>query len=169
MSEYVEDSSNTIFQVFNEFAEFLNCIYFFHMSDNKHIKNMALNSMRSHVRAISDFFLKTNDGKYKDDLRYVDILNTTDDLSISVSVDIRTFINKSTAHISKKRGTLSFDNKEYYDLVKQMILTIRDFMDRCETSLKTEYQSDFQSEDVKIQKDFINKRLAQVDECLINA
>lgn len=29
MSEYVEDSSNTIFQVFNEFAEFLNCIYFF--------------------------------------------------------------------------------------------------------------------------------------------
>lgn len=138
MSGYVEDSSNTIFQVFNEFAEFLNCIYYFHTSDNKHIKNMALNSMRSHVRAISDFFLKTNDGKYKDDLRYMDILNTTDDLSISVSSDIRTFINKSTAHISKKRGTLSLDNKEYYDLIKQMVLTIRDFMDRCETSLKTE-------------------------------
>lgn len=169
MSEYVEDSSNTIYQVFNEFAEFLNCIYYFHTSDNKHIKNMALNSMRSHVRAISDFFLNTNDGKYIDDLRYLDILDTSDDLSISVSSDIRTFINKSTAHISKKRGSLSFDNKTYYDLINQMVFTIKEFMDRCETSLKPEYQNDFQTEDVKVLKEFIQKRLVQSVKCLINA
>lgn len=82
---------------------------------------------------------------------------------------MRIFINKSTAHITKKRGKLSLDNNGYYNILRQLVLAIKDFIYKCETSLKTEYQSDLQSEDVKIQKDFINKRLEQVGECLINA
>lgn len=128
---------------------------------------MALSSMRFHVRAIADFF---GDKKHKDDdLIYTDVIDTNEKSSITISEDMRTFINKSTAHITKKRGKLSLDNNGYYNILRQLVLAIKDFIDKCETSLKTEYQSDFQSEDVKIQKDFINKRLEQVGECLINA
>lgn len=104
--------------------------------------------MSSHVQAIIDFFKL--DRSDKDDLIYTDIIDTKDNLSIKMSKDMRTFINKSTAYISKKRGTLSFDNKEYYELMKQLVMSIKDFMDRCETSLKPEYQSDYQLEDVEI-------------------
>lgn len=167
MSGYVEDNNNIVFQAFDEFAGLLNCIYFFHTNSDKHIKNIALSAMRSHVRAIIDFFKL--DRSDKDDLIYTDIIDTKDDLSIKMSKDMRTFINKSTAHISKKRGTLSFDNKEYYELMKQLVVSIKDFMDRCETSLKPEYQNDFQTEDVKVLKEFIQKRLVQSVNCLINA
>ena len=94
MIKYVEDSDNTIFQVFNEFAEFLDCIYYFHKSRDKHVKNMALNSMRTHARIICDFF-QNSKGAYDDDLIYTDIIRTTEDLSISMSKDLRIFINKS--------------------------------------------------------------------------
>ena len=128
---------------------------------------MALSSMRFHVRAIADFF---GDKKHKDDdLIYTDVIDTNEKSSITISEDMRTFINKSTAHITKKRGKLPLDSNGYYNILRQLVLEIKDFIDKCETSLKTEYQSDFQSEDVKIQKDFINKRLEQVGECLINA
>ena len=56
MSGYIEDNNNTVFQIFDEFTEFLNCVYYFHESNDKHIRNMALSSMRFHVRAIADFF-----------------------------------------------------------------------------------------------------------------
>ena len=167
MSGYVEDNNNTVFQIFDEFTEFLNCVYYFHESNDKHIRNMALSSMWFHVRAIADFF---GDKKHKDDdLIYTDVIDTNEKSSITISEDMRTFINKSTAHITKKRGKLSLDNNGYYNILRQLVLAIKDFIDKCETSLKTEYQSDLQSEDVKIQKDFINKRLEQVGECLINA
>ena len=167
MSEYVEDNNNIVFQVFDEFAEFLNCVYYFHKSDDKFIRNMALSSIRFHVRAIADFF---QDVRHKDDdLIYTDILDTKDKLSISISSTMRTFINKSTAHITNKRGNLSFDNKEHFDIIKQLVFTIKDFIDRCETSLKPKYQSDFQVEDVEIQKAFIKERVIQIAECLINA
>ncbi len=167
MSEYVEDNNNLVFQVYDEFTELLNCIYYFHTSNEKHIKNIALSAMRFHVRAIIDFFKPNRSNK--DDLIYTDIIDTTDNLSIQMSENMRIFINKSTAHISKKRGSLSFDNKEYFGLMKQLVMSIKDFMDRCETSLKSEYQSDYQLEDVEIQKAFIAKRLLQAAECLKNA
>lgn len=167
MSGYVEDNNNTVFQIFDEFTEFLNCVYYFRESNDKHIRNMALSSMRFHVRAIADFF---GDKKHKDDdLIYTDVIDTNEKSSITISEDMRTFINKSTTHITKKRGKLPLDNNGYYNILRQLVLAIKDFIDKCETSLKTEYQIDFQSEDVKIQKDFINKRLEQVGECLINA
>lgn len=161
MSSYVDDNNNAIFQVFNEFAEFLNCIYFFHASDNKHIKNIALNAMRSHVRAIADFFQPQR--KDKDDLIYTDFVNTTENLSINISSDIRTFINKSTAHISRKRGNLTFDNKDFFDLLKSLLTSIESFMDRCDDSLKSEYVNDYQVEEVEILKELIRKGLGRHD------
>lgn len=165
MCKYVEDDNNTVFQVFDEFAGFLDSVYFFHKSGDKHIRNMALRCMRIHVRAIANFF---GDRKEKDDdLIYTDIIDAND-LSVEVPEEIRVFINKSTAHITKMRGTLSFDNKEYYELMKRLVMSIKGFMDRCETSLKPEYQNDFQTEDVKMLKKLIRKRLLQL-KCPINA
>lgn len=165
MSVYVEDNNNTAFQIFHEFTEFLDCVYYFHKSDNKHIRNMALSSIRFHAREIADFF-KVSKNKC-DDLIYTDILDTEDNMSISISSDMRRFINKSTIHITSERGNLPFDNKEFFELIKQLVLKIKAFMDRCEKSLKPEYQKDFQAEDVEIQKKFINERLIQVAKCLI--
>ena len=164
MSEYVEDNNNIVYQLFEEFIEFLNCVFYFHLCDDKHIKNMALNSMRLHVRTIAGFFRQA--GSSEDDLTYTDIIDTTDNLSLNFSDEMRIFINKSTAHISKKRGSLSFDNKEYFDLIKQVVLAIKDFMDRCSTSLKTMYQHDYQTEEVQMQREFIGKRIVQVAKCL---
>lgn len=118
MSGYVEDNNNTVFQIFDEFTEFLNCVYYFNESNDKHIRNMALSSMRFHVRAIADFF---GDKKHKDDdLIYTDVIDTNEKSSITISEDMRTFINKSTAHITKKRGKLPLDNNGYYNILRQL-------------------------------------------------
>ena len=123
--------------------------------------------MRFHARVITDFF--QDNKRENDDLIYTDIINTKDKLFINISSNMRKFINKSTSHISKKRDNISFDNVEYYELIKQLVLNIKNFMDRCETSLKIEHQSSYLTKDVETKKKYIEKRLYQVVECLSSA
>lgn len=161
MSGYVEDNNNAIYQVLNEFAEFLNCIYYFHTIDEKDIKNRVLVSMRLHARTITEFF--QNDRKNSDDLIYTDFFDTPHDLSISITSEMKQFLNKSTAHISRKRGNLTFDNKEFFDLLKRLVTSIEIFMDRCDDSLKSEYVNYYQVEEVEILKKLIRKGLGRHD------
>lgn len=167
MNEYVEDINNSIFQVFNELSLFLDCIYYFHTINDKRLKNITLDAMRLHTRAIVEFFGENR--KYADDLIYTDLITTNDDLSVSMSANMKEFLNKVTAHISKKRGSISFDNKEYFGLIKELLFSIEKFMNRCEDSLKNEYQKDYQMEDVEVLKEYIQIKLVQVAECMINA
>lgn len=163
MCEYVEDTNNMIFQVYNEFYDFLNSVYYYHVIKIKGMQRLFLDSMRLHARVITEFF-SNNKNKGSDDLIYTDLIIIDDDLSVNLSTKMRKFVNKNTAHISKKRGTLPFENNEFIGLLKELFVKIECFIDNCNNSLKSEYQSDYQNEDVTVLKELISMRLVEVSE-----
>ncbi len=165
MGKFVEDTDNIVFQLFNEFNEYLNAMYVFHTSKEKIIRNLALTAIRLHSRVIAAFFQK--EGAFKDDLLYIDLLDTSDDLSLTVPDEVNRFINKTTAHISKKRGKIQLSDDVFFEYEKKILIAIKDFMDMSEELLKQKYKSDYFSEDVIVVKKLIHQNLKKVADLLV--
>ena len=107
------------------------------------VRHMALDCMYLRARVLSDFFSDTKNKKYPDDLIYVDIVNVKIP-TVSIDNDTRDYINKGTAHISLRRGKLSFDN----------------------TSIKTEFKDNLQGEDIEEILEIVEKRLNDACICM---
>lgn len=165
MGKYVEDTDNLVFQAFSEFNEYLIAMYLFHTSKDKKICNISLTALRLHSRAIAAFFQKSR--KYKDDLLYLDLINTEKDYSIAIPEDVKTYINKTTAHISKKRGKIELSDIVFFEYQKSILFAIKNYMEEFEKSLKPEYKNDYSSQDVNILEKLINDNLIKVAELLI--
>ena len=97
MCEYIDDNDNMLYHVLFSFFQFLDAVYCFHKYEDKHIKNIALDSMYVHIRGISDFF--SSRSCYQDDLKYNDFIDATIETN-ELPEDVREYINKTTAHNS---------------------------------------------------------------------
>lgn len=170
MSEYIEDCNNPVYQVFNEFSSFINSIIVFHLCTDKMIKNMALDAMRVYFRALVEFFQNQDNTQNKhqnDNYFYSDFIDIEEDLSVKISQDVRQCINKGTAHLSKRRGTLNFDNNKYNKAIKDVLYSIVKFKEECKTSLKCEYKNNYNDNDVSILIQDINNKVDIVLKCII--
>ena len=171
MSEYIEDCNNPVYQVFNEFSSFINSIIIFHFFSDKMIKNIALDAMRVYIRALVEFFEKKDNAQNEsrnDNLFYSDFIDIEEDLSVKISQDVRQCINKETAHLSKKRGTLNFDNNKYNKAIKDVLYAIFKFMESCKTSLKSEYKNNYNDNDVSMLIQDINNKVDIALKCIIS-
>ena len=148
MEEFLEDYDNPILQVFAEFATFLYVVRY-DCKTNKMLHNIMLESKKIHIRALCEFFSNTKE--YKDDLIYRDFIITDKDLSVPISDELRRFINKSLAHISKKRGRQKFPEGEFIKVQMDLIKSISRFMSEIDRNIKLEYRKyliDSQVQDV---------------------
>lgn len=125
MSRFLEDNDNIFVQVFAEFSIFLYLTLFDAKVDTM-LHNVMFDSKKIHIRTLSAFF--SNQGKYPDDLIYTDLLATPRDLHVDVPGNLNTFINKSTAHLSKKRGKISFSDQDFVLISERLIKAIYDFL-----------------------------------------
>lgn len=117
MAEYLEELDNELGQVFAEFATFL-YVTLYDSNSNKMLHNIFLESRRVHIRTSCDFFFNTKKARYPADLIYRDFLSVEKDLSVEMDDTLRTFINKSTAHLSKKRGQFALQDDDIRKSVK---------------------------------------------------
>lgn len=137
MEEFLEDFDNPIMQVFAEFATFLYVVQY-DCKTNKMLHNIMLESKKIHIRALCEFF--SNKRKFDDDLIYKDFIISDEDLSVSISSELKQFINKSLAHISKKRGKQEVPKNEFIQLQKDLIKAINRFTGEIDRNIKTEYK-----------------------------
>lgn len=158
MSEYLENYDNLFVQIFNEFYTFLYVVQY-DCKSNLTLHNVMLDSKKIHIRALCDFF--SNQRKQDDDLIYTDFINSQVDLSVQKTTDLKRFINKSTAHISKKRGTLKFPEKDFLDVTKALICRINRYIAELDKNLKREYKVLYDDEKVqKMRKNVLTQVLA---------
>ena len=73
-----------------------------------------------------DFF--SNHRIKEDDLISSDLLSRPVDLSASISGNLRILINKSTAHLTLARGTISVPDSDYIDAIKSIFISICHFI-----------------------------------------
>jgi hypothetical protein len=92
------------------------------------LHNIFLESRRVHIRTLCDFFSNTKNVKHPDDLIYKDFLMVNTDLSVKMDDKLRAFINKSTAHLTKKRGQFSLKDDDILQVSKDLIKAINRFM-----------------------------------------
>lgn len=126
---------------------------------------MALDCMYLRARVLSDFFSDTKNKKYPDDLIYTDIVNVNIP-TVSIDNDTRDYINKGTAHISLKRGKLLFDNTNFFNVIKDLVIAINSFLDALKNDIKTEFKGKFQGEDIEEIWEIVEKRLNDACICL---
>lgn len=160
MSEYLEEFNNELGQIFAEFSMFLYLVTYDSKKDLM-LHNVFMTSQCTCMRTLSDFF--ADNKKYVDDLIYSDILATSEniDICVNLSDDTRKFINKSTAHLSKSRGTISVSQDEYIEARKMIIYSINRFIRELQSgNIKPEYKQQFTDEKVsKLMKTVINQIL----------
>ena len=137
MCEYIDDNDNMLYHVLFSFFQFLDAVYCFHKYEDKHIKNIALDSMYVHIRGISDFF--SSRSCYQDDLKYNDFIDATIETN-ELPEDVREYINKTTAHISKKASKMSLDNQAFFDEIKEIVLPKNRFACFCHPEIQVQYQ-----------------------------
>ena len=130
MKEYLEENDNLLIQLFAEFATF---VYLSTLTahNNELLDKILLDSKRIHIRMLYDFFtLKEKDkkGRRKDDLSTMDFLAMPVTWDIYISSELRRLTNKSAAHLTKARGTISVPRQDYIDASKSIILSISEFM-----------------------------------------
>lgn len=168
MEEFLEDYDNPIMQVFAEFATFLYVVQY-DCKTNKMLHNIMLESKKIHIRSLCEFFSNTK--RNKDDFIYRDFIITDKDLSISVSDELRRFIDKSLAHISKKRGRQKFSEDEFIKVQMDLIKSINRFMGEISKNIKPgykQYLDDNNVQDVRtsiltsITKIFISNSIKEV-------
>lgn len=98
---------------------------------------------------------------------YKDIIDT-EITKVLIDKEIRQYINKGTAHISMKRGALSFDNTKYFNIIKDVLFAIRDFLEALDTKIKPEFRSMLCRKDIEEIGDIVGERLYKACECLIS-
>ena len=161
MEDCLEYYDNPIMQVFAEFAAFL-YVAQYDCKTSKMLHNIMLESKKIHIRALCEFFSNTK--KYKDDLIYKDFIISDEDLSISVSDELRRFINKSLAHISKKRGKQKFPEDEFIKVQMDLIKSINRFMGEISKNIKTEYKQYLDDNNVREVRTSILKAIIKISE-----
>ena len=125
MEDFLEDNANLWVQVFAEFETFI-YVSMFDANNNEMLRKIILESKRIHIRMLYDFF---SDHRIKeDDLISSDLLSKPVDLSASISGDLRILTNKSTAHLTLARGTISVPDSDYIDAIKSIIISICRFI-----------------------------------------
>lgn len=134
-NEYLEDYNNILVQIFCVFSAFLYVTS--HDSKQNYTHNVFVDIQRIYVRALTDFFSLAR--HRDDDVLYTDIIETDYDLSISCSHELRTFINKQTAHITTKRGNMYFNEDEYKNVICRIIRSIRIFSEILSDKIKPDY------------------------------
>lgn len=149
MCWFLENNKNLIVQVFSEFYIFLFLVHY-DCNDNKMLHNALLDSKKIHIRSLCDFF--SNSKKKKDDLIYKDFIISDVDLSVSEPVKVRTFINKSTAHISRKRGQMKFPEEEFLVVTKALIRSINSFIREMDYHLNLDYSEEYYDQEVQQMK-----------------
>lgn len=157
MEEFLEDYDNPIMQVFAEFATFLYVVRY-DCKTNKMLHNIMLESKKIHIRALCEFFSNTKE--YKDDLIYRDFIITDKDLSVPISDELRRFINKSLAHISKKRGKQEVPKNEFIQVQNNLIKAIDMFMYDIDRNIKTEYKQYLDDSQVQEVRNTIINRIS---------
>ena len=146
-SDSIENSNNIILQISAEFHALLFAINY--KSSNKWIHNALLDSQRLHMRTLLFFFSNSNK-IYPDDLQYFDIISTkSPDLEIAYDDDLRKFINKQAAHITKSRGKLNFDRKKYLETRALIVDAIEKFLKLLPNYIKPEYKAQLESDDAQ--------------------
>lgn len=127
MEKHLEDDKNLLVQVFAEFITFL-YLTLCDSKDNKMLHNIFLESKRIHIRALSDFFSSNEKMRRKGDLSSSYFLAAPIPLDVQVSSNLRDQINKETAHLTEKRGTLSVSDQDYIEASTTIIQSINRFM-----------------------------------------
>lgn len=147
MPEYIEEFDNLLGQVFWEFSSFLYLCYN-DFKNNEMLHSILKSSERIHVRSLVCFFSDTK--KQSDDLIYLDILKETNPFNIEISKELRVFLNKNTAHLSRKRGKLEYPDDEYIEVKKTLVKTIYRFIKELDNgNIKPEFQKQLDNETVK--------------------
>lgn len=126
---------------------------------------MALDCMYLRARALSNFFSDTKNKNYPDDLIYTDIVNVKIP-TVSIDNDTRDYINKGTAHISSRRGKLSFDNASFFYVIKNLVIAIHSFLNALKDDIKTEFKVKLKGEDVEEILEIVEKRLNDACTCM---
>ena len=124
MEDFLEDNANLWVQVFAEFETFIYVSMF--EANNEMLRKIFLESKRIHIRMLYDFF--SNHRIKEDDLISSDLLSRPVDLSASISGNLRILINKSTAHLTLARGTISVPDSDYIDAIKSIFISICHFI-----------------------------------------
>ena len=138
MPEYIEEFDNVLGQVFWEFSSFLYLCYN-DFKSNEMLHSILKTSERIHVRNLVCFF--SDSKKQSDDLIYLDILKETKPLNIDISQELKIFLNKNTAHLSKKRGKLIYPDDEYIEVKKSLVKTIYRFISELDNgNINSEYK-----------------------------
>ena len=146
MEKYLDNYDNPIAQILNEFLMFLFVIQH-DCKSNKMLHNVLIESQKIHTRALCEFFLEER--KYRDDIIYKDLITSKIDLTVSMNNNVRDFINKSSAHISRQRGKIKIPHKEFKDLQKGLIKSINLFINEMDCNLKSNYVDYYRNEDVQ--------------------
>lgn len=167
MAEYLEELDNELGQVFAEFATFL-YVTLYDSNSNKMLHNIFLESRRVHIRTLCDFFSNTKKARYPDDLIYRDFLSVEKNLSVEMDDTLRTFINKSTAHLPKKRGQFALQDDDIRQISKDLIKAINCFMREIDNgNLCDAYKENLADKDVQDMKRAIYTELLKV--VIVNA
>lgn len=106
--------------------------------------------------------------RYPDDLIYRDFLSVEKDLSVEMDDTLRTFINKSTAHLLKKRGQFALQDDDIRQISKDLIKAINRFMREIDNgNLCDAYKENLADKDVQDMKRAIYTELLKV--VIVNA
>ena len=160
MAEYLEDFDNELGQVFAEFSSFL-YVTKHDCKNNKMLHNIMLDSKRVYIRTLCDFFSNTKPNS--DDLIYKDFLKENLDLSVKIDKNLRIFINKSTAHLSKKRGKFLLQDDDILPISKELIKAIKRFVREAKNgNLLDEYKKQLLDQDVQYLLRTIEWQLVEV-------
>ena len=140
MGEYLENNGNLLVQVFAEFQTFLYLVQV-DARNNEMLHKILLESKRIHIRVLCDFFSNsannindTSDAKCscqskrkQDDLYSADFVPNIP-FDVKISSRLRQLISKGTAHLTRKRGSISVPDSDYIDACCSIIGAINRFM-----------------------------------------
>ena len=161
--EFAPTPYTIIVQVYYEFAVFL----FLAQMDNsnKLMHNIMLESKRIHTRVLTDFFSSTK--SRPTDLVYSEIIDPSNSILINLPENIRTFINKSTAHLTWERGKLNITDTEFISVISEIVSSIREFNKQVdEGRIKKQYEHLLEDDTFREIKNVVNEKLLSF--CLIN-
>ena len=153
MEDYIDDYDNQLAHVFAEFVYFL-YVSLYDFKKNKMLHNIMVDTKRIHIRTLADFF--SEEKKDPDDLIYKDFLLASPDLHIEWPKGLKRFINKSTAHLSQKRGRIEMPDG-FVQISKDIIKSIYRFMEEINRgNIKPEFKKALSEETAKEIQQSIN-------------
>lgn len=167
MSDCLEDFDNELGQVFAEFSMFLYLVTYDSKNDPM-LHNVIMNSQCTCIRTLSEFF--TDKRKDDDDIIYSDFLKkpAKANLVVNFPKEVRVFINKNTAHLSKKRGKKAVPQEAYIEAKTKIVRSINRFIgELIDGNIKHEYVQQFEDEKVAKLKSIVLTQILNIG--IINA